>query len=139
MCQRFDKVTISSIASFPILLYLIWRQGNFPALLSLVSCNCYFWSHMYHCGLEQSRPIHHLDMLGSIICYLVHILCASARYSLWYVLSHPLVIMLQFLSVYSFYMASGRHNQKYRTKRYIYHHSNFHIFASLLGITFIIL
>lgn len=135
---RFDRITTTSIVSLPLLLFIIWSRGNFTLLLTLVSCNCFFWSHLYHASFEQSTTFHHLDMASSMMCYFTHLVCCSLRNGFVTVLSNPLLLSLQTLSCFSFFKACGRHENKNRSKNYIYHHSNFHIFAGLLGICFVL-
>lgn len=136
---KFDRILTTSIVSFPFLIYLIWSRGYFTLLLTLVSCNCYLWSHLYHASFEQSRMFHHFDMTSSVLCYLTHFACCSFRNGFVHVLSNPLILTLQALTFWSFYKAVGRHETKYRSKNYVHHHSNFHVFASLLGICLVLM
>ncbi len=122
--KQCDIVTLSVILNI-IPIFLFYNSGLY--LLYVLTSLSTLFSFLYHVTYESSKLFLYLDMSTTIICFGVFIKCILLnKYNYFY-------ISFLTLSLYMFYLGSGRNKTQSRTCEYTMYHTIWHIMICILG------
>jgi hypothetical protein len=125
--KNIDFVSLSLLLNIIPICIFSYRNDNLQCILCLLSTQ---FSFLYHITYESSKFFLYLDTSTSIICIGNFIIKIYYSYYKYY------YILMISISLYFYYLGTGRQKDYERSKQYIYFHTLWHLSACITGITY---